>query len=472
MDTETKMPVAISFHDMVLCADKKELKRFPPVKLSLPMGMPVSATYKSWVLLDQHPLAHPYFWMRSGNNTSLQGAVVLSKHVVPDYAPVISQEDIDFLEIDEASDAEILLSVFFGENGLQTVNLKTPVIINPRTLRGKLVTPLNSDEFSEQHIIVAPTVAKPAKYWTCKERNKVQLRLDGKVRACCVLADVFWPAEDAFRLKRELNENISKGDFGVCKGCVYLRETTEKPNPVPVMIDILTNSFCSVRCWYCSYTKVGGMADTPADFKLDKCGVEQHVVNTEDIPAFVRNFSKLSGGTLQSISLSGGDSAYHPQFREICKTTYEVGAQLIYLSAGILSPDTEQFCIDEIRSGRMFMSISPDAAKAETWSKIKLRNGKLWNQLVSFVSRAATGNPHKVIVKRIVNPDNTGEATEFIQFWYSQGVRQFALCALFGNKGKQLTREQCDQEIAETKKAVAELEAKHNQKLYLEVIAF
>lgn len=443
----------------------------PPITLNFPQGLPVAPEHQSWLLVDEHPCGRPYFWLRSATNPNLQGAVVATRAVVPDYAPQIAGNDVRSLELTGAHEVEVLSSVFFGEEGYRSVNLRNPIVVNTRTGRAKLVGVLNAATYPESATI-AGAPPKPKTYWTCKERNKVQLRLDGRVRACCVLAGVHWPASDAFRLKRELNENISKGDFGPCKGCVYLRETTEKPNDMPVMIDILTNSFCSVRCWYCTYTRVGGMGDTPPEFQQDKCGVSQHVNNTEDIPTFIRDFSRHSNGTLHSISLSGGDSAFHPQFQEIVRTANEVGALLIYLSAGILPPATETFCIEQIRAGRMFLSISPDAMRAETWEKIKLRPAKLWPQLVSFVSRAAQANPGKVIVKRILMDENYSESAEFIRFWHAQGVRQFALSALFGNVEKQLPREQCEAAVAETKAAVAELEQQHGQKLHLETIAF
>ncbi len=447
-----------------------------PIAISMPLGLPGYEKHTTWLI----EAGQPFFWFSAKDEPGLRGAIARAADVVPHYGPLIKREDVKFLDLKDPAEAEMLLLVAWGEDGKATVNLKAPIIFNLRTFVGRQVIPANVAEYSENHVLVAgaadspPASAetpKPKTYWTCQERHKVQQRLDGRVRACCMLPNVHWPAADAFRLKRELNENMTKGEFGVCKGCVFLRETNEKPNDVPVMIDIMTNSFCSVRCWYCSYTIPGGLADAPAELRQDKCGVSQHVLNTQDIPTFIREFSAASGGQLKWISLSGGDSAFHPQFQEIVRTASEVGATLVYLSAGILPPKTENFCIEEIRAGRMFLSISPDAAKGETWSKIKRMNAKLWPQLVSFVSRAALANSNQVIVKRILLPDNLGESDEFIQFWYSQGLRRFALSALFGNEEKQLSRQQCDEAIADSKRTVAELQKAHGQYLHLETIA-
>lgn len=443
-----------------------------PRRLILPLGMAGFEEYKTWLLEE----GSPYATLQAEQNPELRGAVVAAELSVPDYAPEIGAADVHFLELTSPEDARILLLVALGENGCDTVNLKVPIIYNVHSLKGRQVVPLDVDRFSETYplfgrVTEAPPATPAVTYWTCQERNKVQQRLDGRVRACCMLRDVHWPAHEAFRLKRQMNEDMSQGNFGPCAGCEHLRKTTTRPDDVPRMIDIMTNSFCPVRCWYCSYTVPGGLLDTPPEFRQDKCGVSQRVLNTQDIPTFIRGFAREAAGSLESISLSGGDSAYHPQFREIVQTIHEVGAQAVYLSAGLLPQSTEDFCIEEIKAGRMFLSISPDAACAETWARIKRRSPQLWPQLVAFVARAAQANPSKVIVKRILQPENLAESREFIRFWHAQGLRQFSLSGLFGNRDKQLPAHVRTAAVAETRAEVQELQRLHGHYLHLEVIA-
>jgi len=446
---------------------------FQPVEIYLPDGLPSYEQHKTWLI----EAGDRYLCISAKTETKLRSVVVRAADVMANYEPDVSNEDVAFLDLQDPVEAEILLLVSRQKNGNITVNLQCPIVFNLRTLKGRLISPVNKTDFAVEYPIFRRPIHPnrepevPQKYWTCQERHKVQLRLDGRVRACCMLPNVHWAAEDAFRLKNELNNGITTGKFGVCEGCTYLRKTEQAPNDAPMMIDIMTNSFCSVRCWYCCYTIPGGMTDAPPELRNDKCGVSQHVVNTTDIPTFVRDFAKLSNGQLKVVSLSGGDSAFHPQFKEIAATVSAVGAKLVYLSAGILPPKTENFCIDEIRAGRMFLSISPDAANGETWSKVKRMNSKLWTQLVSFVSRAAQANSKEVIVKRILLPDNLEESETFINFWHSQGVRQFALSALFDNKEKQLSRTLIDQAITDSRLAIEKLQRQHGQPLHFETIA-
>jgi len=90
---------------------------------------------------------------------------------------------------------------------------------------------------------------------------------------------------------------------------------------------------------------------------------------------------------------------------------------------------------------------------------------------VSFAARAAAANPGSVIMKMILMHDNVTEAGDFIRFWHAQGVRRFALSALFGHAEKQLSREQYEQAIEAARTAVEELEREHAHILHLETIA-
>jgi flagellar assembly factor FliW/cytochrome c-type biogenesis protein CcmH/NrfG/molybdenum cofactor biosynthesis enzyme MoaA len=452
-----------------LAKDIKTAKRFSPVTLSFPSGLLGFKQYTQFVL-NGHPEENPFFRLSASDKPGVQFVLAPPEAIGAGYHPSISDADVKILGLTDPADAMIFNLVTPMLNGQGAINLLSPIVVNRKTLQAKQVSLANVAQYTEDRVL-PPEAAFPLNFWTCQEMHKVQQRLDGRVRACCMLPDLHWAAGESLQNKRELNENLACGNFGPCTGCAFLHTTGERPNVHPNMIDIFTNSFCSVRCWYCEYTKPGGLQDAPAELREDCCGVEQRILNTQDIPAFIRKFAADAGGNLKTISLSGGDSAYHPQFREIVRTAAECGVKVVYLSAGVLPPQIEDFCIKEIQAGRMFLSISPDASKSETWAKIKRRPATFWDRVVSFVSKAAQANKDGVVVKMILMRENVVEVGDFIRCWHQQGVRRFAVSALFGNADKQLTREEYTKASQTARAAIENLERKYGVKLHLETIA-
>ena len=72
--------------------------------------------------------------------------------VMPDYAPDLSDEDVDFLEIRNPNDAMVLNIVTLKPDGTATVNLKGPIVINRHTMIGKQVV-LNQSAYPIKHPI-------------------------------------------------------------------------------------------------------------------------------------------------------------------------------------------------------------------------------------------------------------------------------------------------------------------------------
>jgi flagellar assembly factor FliW len=79
--------------------------------------------------------------------------------VAPEYAPDLSEQDVDFLGIKNADDAIVLNIVTIHASGEATVNLKGPIILNRYTLVGKQVIPTNVQSFSLRHPILPLPVA-------------------------------------------------------------------------------------------------------------------------------------------------------------------------------------------------------------------------------------------------------------------------------------------------------------------------
>ncbi len=125
--------------------------------ISMPLGLLGFEQVKKYALLAT-PEEEPFMWLQmlEANN---QGFVVIQPAtVLPNYAPDISPADIEFLNIQSPADA-LILNIATVRNGVATVNLKGPIVINRHTLVGKQCIPTNVAEFALQHPVNPVAVA-------------------------------------------------------------------------------------------------------------------------------------------------------------------------------------------------------------------------------------------------------------------------------------------------------------------------
>jgi flagellar assembly factor FliW len=126
--------------------------------ITLPLGLLGFESVKQYVLLA-NPEEKPFLWLQMLDHGN-QGFVVVSPAAVaPEYAPDLSEQDVDFLGIKNADDAIVLNIVTIHASGEATVNLKGPIILNRYTLVGKQVIPTNVQSFSLRHPILPLPVA-------------------------------------------------------------------------------------------------------------------------------------------------------------------------------------------------------------------------------------------------------------------------------------------------------------------------
>jgi len=144
------------------CADTLELER-PAVapatnQVRLPMGLLGFEQIKDYVLLAS-PDEVPFAWLKVEDNNSLAFVVVNPFLVAPDYHPDIPQADVDFLGLEEASDAILLNIVTIRGPQHATINLKGPIVINRHTRIGKQVIIANAADYSVQHSLPVAEIA-------------------------------------------------------------------------------------------------------------------------------------------------------------------------------------------------------------------------------------------------------------------------------------------------------------------------
>jgi flagellar assembly factor FliW len=123
------------------------------------MGLLGFEQIKDYVLLAS-PDEAPFAWLKVEDNNSLAFVVVNPFLVAPDYLPDIPQADVDFLGLEEATDAILLNIVTVCGPQRATLNLKGPIVINRHTRIGKQVIIANAADYSVQHSLpVAETAA-------------------------------------------------------------------------------------------------------------------------------------------------------------------------------------------------------------------------------------------------------------------------------------------------------------------------
>ena len=108
----------------------------------LPLGLLGFERIKNFVLLAE-PEEAPFLWLQAVDDPGLAFLVVSPFHVKPDYQPDISESDTEFLNLTSPEDALIFNIVTVRPNGVSTVNLKGPIVLNRDTLMGKQIIPTN-----------------------------------------------------------------------------------------------------------------------------------------------------------------------------------------------------------------------------------------------------------------------------------------------------------------------------------------
>ena len=119
--------------------------------VQLPLGLLGFERIKTYSLIFK-PDQEPFCWLSVPNGDDLAFLVVPPNWVLPEYAPDLSDEDVDFLEIRNPNDALVFNIVTLKSDGSATVNLKGPIVINRHTMIGKQVV-LSQSSYAIKHPI-------------------------------------------------------------------------------------------------------------------------------------------------------------------------------------------------------------------------------------------------------------------------------------------------------------------------------
>lgn len=102
-------------------------------------------------VLVSRPEEAPFRWLELAGSHDQSFLVVDPGQVIGAYRPVLRREDWAFLGIENLEEALVLAVVTTGQGAKATLNLKSPIVINPQRSIGKQIIPRNVSAFTSQY---------------------------------------------------------------------------------------------------------------------------------------------------------------------------------------------------------------------------------------------------------------------------------------------------------------------------------
>lgn len=116
---------------------------------SIPAGIPGFEDNEQYSLMSANT-EDPMMWLEMLARSHHGFLVVSPADVVPNYAPDISQQDVEFLGIQDFTDAFVINIATLRDSEI-FVNLQAPIVVNRHTLIGRQCVPTNVWEFTAAH---------------------------------------------------------------------------------------------------------------------------------------------------------------------------------------------------------------------------------------------------------------------------------------------------------------------------------
>lgn len=129
-----------------------EIEYDPDMEIDFDEGMPGFFDMKKYVLVANED-DDPFCWLQSIDDPDLAFIMIRIYDLLPNYDPIVDVEEIESLGGVEGAELLIYNIVVIPDDIKQMrVNLKAPVVINPKAKKGKQVV-LNNDDYSIRYYI-------------------------------------------------------------------------------------------------------------------------------------------------------------------------------------------------------------------------------------------------------------------------------------------------------------------------------
>jgi flagellar assembly factor FliW len=132
-----------------------------PGLLTFPSGLPGFEQKKGYVLLAK-PDEAPFLRLQMVGDPNISFVAIAPAAVLDHYRPDLSPDDVLALGLHDPADALVFNIVTVHPDGVATVNLKGPVVVNRQTLVGRQVVPLNAAAWPLAHPLPAASAERRA----------------------------------------------------------------------------------------------------------------------------------------------------------------------------------------------------------------------------------------------------------------------------------------------------------------------
>jgi flagellar assembly factor FliW len=129
--------------------------------IHFPLGLLGFERYQRYILIDSDE-AEPMRWLQCVDDGALAFLVVEPGLFFADYAPPLSRDDRDFLQLADGEDYILACLVVIPDDPLQmTINLMGPLVLNADKRLGKQVV-LHDSAYSTRQRLIPDTTASEA----------------------------------------------------------------------------------------------------------------------------------------------------------------------------------------------------------------------------------------------------------------------------------------------------------------------
>lgn len=120
--------------------------------INFELGIPGFPNDKKFIIIiDENAENKFYCWLQSMDNGDVSLVLIHSFAVMPEYDPLINEEEIAELGDVDISDLVVYNVAVIGNNMFDsTINLKAPIVINHRTKKGKQIV-VNNEDYGIRH---------------------------------------------------------------------------------------------------------------------------------------------------------------------------------------------------------------------------------------------------------------------------------------------------------------------------------
>jgi len=244
-----------------------------------------------------------------------------------------------------------------------------------------------SCKYLEEALYVAPNEIR-----ACCQRFFYNGKMRGDAKLLSIVENKTPKSSDIAKARKKNFDEIQLGKNNDCKGCIFLKETKEKPIFTSNIshLSIEHHSVCNLRCSYCSEIYWGG--------KRSKYNVVEFI-------SYLAKNNSLEN--CHQVVWGGGEPTLDKSFEQILEEIHKRANPKIYHRVFTNSVRYSEPITRFLKKGLIKIVTSIDSGTPETFKKVRGRE-KFYNVFENLKIYAKI-DPSKITVKYIFTEDNYEE---------------------------------------------------------------